>query len=260
MKTLQQLAKPLVTRKWILTTVLVVAASFAMLRLGIWQLNRLEQRRILNSRILAQIDAPVLELDVEVVEQGIDLCAMEYRQVRVTGVYIFDQQTSWRNQVKDDKLGVSLLTPLLVDGTDTAVLVNRGWIPAEDADRVAWTRYDQGGEVTVQGVVRCSQTDIVFNMKPDTTPAPGEGVRNAWSYVNISEIRKVVDVPLLSVYVHQYPAEGQPPLPASSELDIEITEGPHLNYAIQWFGFSAVLFFGYPFYVRKQLEKAEQDN
>ena len=93
------LIRPLFSRKWIITTVLVVAASIGLARLGIWQLNRLEQRRALNSRILAQIDAPMLSLDSDVVAQGIDLCAMEYRQVKVNGNYLFEQQTAWRNQV-----------------------------------------------------------------------------------------------------------------------------------------------------------------
>jgi cytochrome oxidase assembly protein ShyY1 len=31
-----------------------------------------------------------------------------------------------------------------------------------------------------------------------------------------------------------------------------LTEGSHFGYALQWFSFAAVLFFGYPFYLRKQ--------
>ena len=37
--------------RWIVTTLLVVAAVALMLRLGLWQLDRLEQRRALNSRL-----------------------------------------------------------------------------------------------------------------------------------------------------------------------------------------------------------------
>lgn len=260
MNLLKQLIKPLFTRKWMITTILVVAASLGLARLGIWQLNRLEQRRSLNSRILAQIDAPMLVLDADVVAQDIDLCDMEYRQVQVSGGYDFEQQTSWRNQVHNDHIGVSLLTPLIIEGTDTAVLINRGWIPNDDAAREHWSKYGQDGMVTIRGVIRCSQIDTIFNMKPDATQAPGEGARNAWSYVNIEQIGKQVDLPLLSIYIHQYPTEGQEELPAASELDIEITEGPHMNYAIQWFCFSAVLFFGYPFYVRNQIHNKEQSD
>lgn len=252
---MKNLLKPLFTRQWIITTILAVIASGVMVRLGIWQLNRLEQRRALNSRILAQIDAPQLTLDDDVLAQGTDLCAMEYRQVQVTGEYAPAQQTSWRNQVYHDQLGVSLLTPLVISGTEQAVLVNRGWIPAEDADPSNWAQYDQPGEVTVQGVIRCSQTDTVFNMKPDPTLEPGQNGLDAWSYINIERISQQVDLPLLPVYIHQYPAEGQPELPASMALDIEITEGPHQSYAIQWFSFATALLVGYPFYVQNQAKK-----
>ena len=34
--------------------------------------------------------------------------------------------------------------------------------------------------------------------------------------------------------------------------DIELTEGSHFGYALQWFTFASILFIGYPFYLRKQ--------
>jgi len=33
---------------------------------------------------------------------------------------------------------------------------------------------------------------------------------------------------------------------------VELTEGSHFGYALQWFSFAAILFVGYPFYLRKQ--------
>ncbi len=44
----------------------------------------------------------------------------------------------------------------------------------------------------------------------------------------------------------------------------DITEGPHMGYALQWFAFAAILGGGYPFFVRHQLKqnknKAETRN
>ena len=45
-------------------------------------------------------------------------------------------------------------------------------------------------------------------------------------------------------------SDTEPPIPFQPE--IELTEGPHMGYALQWFTFAAILFFGYPFFVRKQ--------
>jgi surfeit locus 1 family protein len=54
------------------------------------------------------------------------------------------------------------------------------------------------------------------------------------------------------VYVQQAPDESWSNLPNRTQPDIEITEGPHMGYAIQWFGFAALLGFGYPFFLRRQ--------
>jgi surfeit locus 1 family protein len=58
--------------------------------------------------------------------------------------------------------------------------------------------------------------------------------------------------PILPVFVQpDLDAEDtQPPIPFQPV--IELTEGPHFGYALQWFTFATILFFGYPFYVRKQ--------
>jgi surfeit locus 1 family protein len=44
-----------------------------------------------------------------------------------------------------------------------------------------------------------------------------------------------------------------PPIPYQPA--IELTEGPHFGYALQWFTFATILLVGYPFYLRKQGEK-----
>ena len=44
--------------------------------------------------------------------------------------------------------------------------------------------------------------------------------------------------------------DAEPPIPFQPEL--ELTEGPHFGYALQWFTFATILFVGYPFFLRKQ--------
>jgi surfeit locus 1 family protein len=68
---------------------------------------------------------------------------------------------------------------------------------------------------------------------------------------------------LTSVYLIQAPEGPQTTPPYRVIPQIEISEGPHLSYAIQWFTFSAILLIGYPFFVRRELQarerKAQQD-
>jgi surfeit locus 1 family protein len=149
----------LFSRRWILTTLLAIAAIGVLIRLGVWQLDRLAQRREFNARVVAQQQAEPLTLDNATL--AADLLNMEYRAVVVTGQYDFAQQVVLRNQAWQTLPGVHVLTPLVISGTDQAVLVDRGWIPQEDATPDKRNKYDEPGRVTVRGVLRRPQS------KPD---------------------------------------------------------------------------------------------
>jgi cytochrome oxidase assembly protein ShyY1 len=48
-------------------------------------------------------------------------------------------------------------------------------------------------------------------------------------------------------------------MPYAAAFTVELSEGPHLGYAIQWFIFSAILGLGYPFFIKKQLGRRTSD-
>lgn len=248
--------KKLFTRKWLLTTVLAAAAAVVMVRLGFWQLDRLEQRRAFNQRVVAQIDASRLVLDASALE--LDLDSMEFRRVSVRGEYDFSTQVSFRNQVYFNRIGVHLLTPLKISGTETWVLVDRGWIPAEDSGREAWGAYDRPGEVTIHGVLRQSQTEESLGRQPDPTLVPGQNGLDTWNMVNLERISRQIPGILTKAYIQQTPQGDETDFPAPAEVSLELDEGPHLGYAIQWFLFSTALLVGYPFYVRNQERRSSE--
>lgn len=238
------------SRRWLLTTLLVLAAMGVMARLGKWQLDRLGQRRAFNARVEAQINQPQLDLSGE--NLSADLPGMEYRKVAVTGEYDFSQQIALRNQVKDGQWGVSLITPLKIAGSDRAVLVERGWIPGEDFTSGAWSKYDEPGVVHVEGVIRASSTRPDFGRRRDTLPGPGEPPLKAWNFINVAGIDQQVSYDLLLVYIQQAPDPAWTGLPARTQPELELTEGPHMGYALQWFTFALILGAGYPFFIRRQ--------
>jgi surfeit locus 1 family protein len=60
------------------------------------------------------------------------------------------------------------------------------------------------------------------------------------------------------VYIQQSPVGSWTGLPYRSEPDIEITEGPHMGYAIQWFTFAVIIAAGYPILIRKRMNNQTQ--
>jgi surfeit locus 1 family protein len=250
--------KKMFSRRWLLVILLVIAGVAVMARLGKWQLDRLAQRRALNARVQAQIDAPALDLSGPALQDN--LTSMEYRKVTVVGEYDFSQQVALSNQVQGSEWGVHLITPLRIQGTNTAVLVDRGWIPAKESQPGDWSKFDEPGTVTVQGVIRNSQSKSDLGLRSDPTLAPGQTGLEAWNFVNVSRISKQVSMQLLPVYIQEAPDPSWTGQPLRTQPQLNLSDGPHLGYAIQWFAFALLLAGGYPFFIRRQESKDKQQD
>lgn len=247
----------LVSRRWLLATILVIVGVAINIRLGIWQLERLEQRRAFNARVLAQINQPLLVLRGDALT--LDLANMEYRQVEVTGEYDLSHEVALRNQAWGNRLGLHLLTPLRIAGSDQAVMVDRGWVPLGGSDYQSWAEYPEPGTVTVRGVIRASQSKPDYGRRKDDIPASGEPPLKIWYFANIEGIANQVPYSLLPIYIQQAPDPAWKSLPYRTQPDLDLSEGPHQSYAIQWFTFAAILGLGYPFFIRRQERKTKAE-
>ncbi len=235
--------------RWLLTTLLVLAAIAAFIRLGFWQLDRLAQRRAANARIAAQISRPPIDLNREM---PADLQQMQYRSAAVRGVYDYSGEVVVRNRVWQNQLGVHILTPLKIEGSSETILVDRGWIPFEQASPADRAGYQVTGSVTVRGMLRGSESRPAYAAASPTL-APGQTHQDAWNYLDLPAISRQTAEPVLPVYLQAAPEGSSTGLPYRSLPSIDLTEGPHLGYAIQWFAFALILAAGYPFFVRRQL-------
>ena len=235
------------SRKWLFPTLFVFLGTALCIRLGIWQLDRLDQRRAFNTQVETMRSLPPFDMnsnDLDSVE------GMEWRAVTVSGEYDFENQIAIRNQYYRDQYGYHLLTPLLFEGK--AVFVDRGWIPADgNSAPEDWREYDEPGVVTVTGQIRLGQGKPAFGGVADTLPADGSPLW-VWNNGDIEKIALQMPYPILRVYI-QPDMNGEddvPPIPY--QPTVELTEGSHFGYALQWFTFATILFVGYPFYLRKQ--------
>jgi surfeit locus 1 family protein len=245
----------LVARDRILATILVMAASAVCVRLGIWQLDRLSQRKEFNQRVTAARQMP--ELNLPSTET---LAAQEYRAVHAVGTYDFRHQVAIRNQFHNGEYGFHLVTPLILnnaqgngDAGNQAVLVDRGWIPAAGNSSPAdWAKYDASGEASVEGVIRLSELPPSFAGLAEPTPPASQSRVDFWTVIDIARLQKQIDYPVLPVYIQQLEPASATDAPIPEPLTLALSEGPHLGYAVQWFGFAALFAVGYPIYVRRQ--------
>ena len=244
MKQARQVLRTLFSRKWWWVTLLVLALMMVLARLGFWQLDRLGQRRANNAIVAAALAASPLDLFGATLPD--DLSTLKDRQVTATGEYDLDNQLVLKVQNWDGRAGAHLITPLLLADGETAVLVDRGWIPEVENNPVDRAKYDVTGPVTVEGYAALSQALL---HREAVVP---EGPQTEWYRVDIAAIQPQMPYRLLPIYALQAPEDNQE-LPYRREPEIDLSEGSHLGYALQWFTFSLGLGIAYVIYVRKNM-------
>lgn len=248
-------ARAYFSRKWFLTTVLVFVGTAICVRLGIWQLDRLEQRRLFNTHYLSVYNASPILLDAYPID---DITKNEYREVIVHGKFDPAHNMVLRNQYFDSQPGYFLLTPLVLsDGS--AILIERGWIPLEGNEKPEdWQKYNDINDLTIKGIIRqgSAKGEIGGISQVD---ADEENFLHFWTIINLDRISEQMPYKLVPVFVQPVSSEENTSPPYPYQPKIEISEGPHIGYAIQWFFFASLLFCGYPFFLKKQLSSDETD-
>jgi surfeit locus 1 family protein len=200
------------------------------LRLAIWQVERLHARRSRNATTLEQRALPAT--DIRDVGE-----AAEARRVFATGRFDFAHEVVLRGRALDGVPGVEVVTPLRMNGTDTAVLVMRGYVPSADAITYEEVAHREPDSLRVVGFAMPVPSDSA-----GASPALRKGAET-WRRLDLASVRARLPYPLEAVYivadspVTVSPAPRRLPAPA-------LDDGPHLNYAIQWFAFASIAFGG----------------
>lgn len=110
------------SRRNIVAGVLALIVAAGCVRLGIWQLQRLGERRSLNAAVRARM----LAAPVAVAELPADTALAHYRRVLVEGVWDFEREIVLAGRTRQGAPGVNILTPVRPAGEGRAVLVSRG--------------------------------------------------------------------------------------------------------------------------------------
>ncbi|KAK6353410.1 surf-like protein [Orbilia brochopaga] len=161
---------------------LIPLTAFA---LGTWQIQRLNWKTALLARCEDNLSRPPLPLPPALdISQ---LPAFDYRRVVTRGVFQHDREILLGPRLHDGVNGYIVITPLdrSLDGGST-ILVNRGWISKELADRRKRLRVGgeaalPSGEVLVEGLLREQGKRNMFT--PENKPEKGE-----WYFPDIHEM------------------------------------------------------------------------
>jgi len=221
------------TRRQILAALLGLAAAATFVRLGFWQLDRLKQRRLANDLKITRMIAPPAG------PFSMIAGARRWRPVRAVGTFDFDHQVVITGESHDGAPGVYIITPFTVEPSNRVVLVNRGWVYSPDAQTVEVGQFGEPPHQLLNGYVEEFVTD---------GQGPSRAASNATAFrrMDARELPKAFPYPIAMFYIvaqrdsSAAPAPGAPVRLPPPSLD----EGPHLNYAIQWFAFALIAIVG----------------
>lgn len=223
-----------------LFVVAVLLLGSLCIRLGFWQLSRRIERRAENERIEQLLALSPADLPSETISPE----EWEYRRVGIYGKFDTDESVVLRNRAYRDQPGVHLVTPMILEETGTAILVDRGWIPVTQFLPEEIAAYEAFGDFAVAGILRLSAPEPTFSLLADPTLEPGEDPLKEWRVLNVERIQEQIPYALYPMYLQMTgsnPAPGSYPIPRPG---VDLSDGPHLSYAIQWFSFSAIAFVG----------------
>jgi surfeit locus 1 family protein len=214
-----------------------VVAAAIFVRLGVWQISRLHQRRALNAVVASRLDSTVVDAG----SLPRDPMAARYRRARVVGRADYARELIVAARTNAGAPGVWLLTPVHIPGTDTVVIVNRGWVYSPDAATVDPTRWREGDTLDVEGYVlpfEHARGAAALASRPRT-------LRDADSAAVVDSASAPV-LPYMLVALTDSLRRTHPPPHDSAVHTPErlapppLDEGPHTSYAIQWFSFAAI--------------------
>lgn len=212
---------------------LVVAAIG--IALGEWQMRRAAEKEAIEQRIGERGKAPVLRLE-GLSASPADADALEFRQVAVRGEFVPGWTIYLDNRPYQGKPGFHVITPLKIEGSGRHILLARGWIARDVADRSRIPEIaTPAGVVEVRGTVR-RHAGRLLQLGEPAPLKPGAIVQN----LDPAQLAQASGLEFEPFIVEQ----------AGEAKDGLVRDWPrpsvgmdrHFGYAFQWFALAATAF------------------
>ena len=215
--------------RFLIPAFLIIATIAFLVSLGLWQLDRADQKRTIEAAIVSANAGPV-----ELIANGRELLDKEYFHVRLQGSYLSDKQFIYDNQIVDQVSGYYVLTPFILTDQLGVILVNRGFIPWNgQREKLADIAVDSvSREIKVQVSSPIKRMELkatdVSRQFPVLIQAIDFDVLEEVSKLKFVKVVGLLDPSSSDGYVRKWE-----PYTGSIEK--------HIGYAIQWFLMALVL-------------------
>ncbi|WP_189815404.1 SURF1 family cytochrome oxidase biogenesis protein [Streptomyces olivaceoviridis] len=244
----------LLSRQWVILTLVAIALIPTMIKLGFWQQHRYEQRTARNNLVSSALHAEPVPVERLTSPGHAVTRADKYRTVTATGTFETAKEVVVRRRTNSDgEVGFHVLTPFVLDD-GKVLLVNRGWIPANGA-QTAFPKIPAppAGRTTVTGRLMADETTSASGIK-NVEGLPDRQIM----LINSAEEARRLGARVLGGYIQQTAPEPKGGSP--EQISDPGSEDAPLNYAymIQWWLFAAGVPVGWWFLVRREIRDRQE--
>lgn len=225
---------------WILSHLFALACVVAFVALGLWQLDRHDQRAERNATVAARADLTPVPVGDALAEAD-DPDALQFRTVSATGTY-GDGDLLVDNRSKDGLPGAWILTPLVLDD-GTTLVVNRGF------------QFNDGGlvdpEPAPDGPVALEGTATAWDGEGCGVRRDDDGRPVGMACLRRSAAEEAFGGEVLPVVVQRQTSDPAATDALAPVPPPELEAGPHRSYAVQWFIFATLTAIVYVLILRR---------
>lgn len=220
-------------RPGLIPTIAFLLVLPGLIALGFWQIDRAEQKRELQN----QYDERSRNAPVSLGGQVGDAEDLRYFRVTARGIFDASHQFYVDNRVHEGLVGYHVVTPLTIAGSNSIVLVNRGWIRGNPDRSILPEARPPAGIQTVNGVAVVPHKKV-FKLAEELPV--GTNWPKVWQRVDLQRFSSGVRSPVHPIIILQDPVKQTDGLVREwKRLDTGIAV--HEGYAFQWFSLALAL-------------------
>lgn len=219
---------------------ITLAALLAMgltAALGRWQLQRAADKEALQARMDSHSERELVQAST--LQASADPLGLVHHHARLRGQWVPEHTVYLDNRQMNAKVGFYVLTPLRLEGSQQAILVQRGWAPRNFVARDKLPEVQTPpGTVTLEGRIAPPPSKLFELGSPATT-----AIRQN---LDIEQFREQSRLPLMPVMLTQTGAPTEGLLREWPAVNLGIEK--HYGYALQWFAMTLVIALLYLWY------------
>ncbi len=221
---------------WVIAICVLLTMS-GLIRLGIWQLSRAQEKIQLQESFLEFSEEQATPIEnLPIAGREFDAMQHQNRQVELTGRFLNENSIFLIYQTYEEQLGFEVVTPFELSAIDLIVMVSRGWSGVTSEGELARVLPKINGELVLQGQI--------YVPTEKEAVRTNELVNESWPlttrYLNINELSRHFDSSIFPYVIRL--GLDQPGVLVRHWPAVTANTSQNFSYALQWFSMAIAVF------------------